>query len=52
MALNGTRHFKKNELVKYLESIGVRFGANLTEYTSFDETEDQLSVPPDTARFV
>src|SRR3954465_2720725 len=24
-AFNGTTHFKKNDLVKYLESIGVRF---------------------------
>ncbi len=29
MAFNGTRTFAKNELVAYLESIGVRFGADL-----------------------
>src|SRR5688572_31523395 len=29
MAFNGTRHFAKNDLVAYLQSIGVRFGADL-----------------------
>ncbi len=52
MAFNGTTHFKKNELVKYLQSIGVRFGADLNAYTSYDETVYQLSVPTDTARLV
>ncbi len=52
MAFNGTTHFKKNELVKFLESIGVRFGADLNAYTSFDETVYQLSVPTDTARLI
>ena len=52
MAFNGTAHFKKNDLVKYLESIGVRFGADLNAYTSYDETVYQLSVPTDTARLI
>ena len=51
-AFNGTRHFAKNELVKYLESIGVRFGADLNAYTSFDETVYILPIPTDTARIV
>ena len=38
MNFNGTKHFHKNELVNYLQSIGVRFGADLNAYTSFDET--------------
>lgn len=45
MAFNGTTSFKKNELVSYLQSIGVRFGADLNAYTSFDETVYMLSVP-------
>src|SRR5688572_31842108 len=49
-AFNGTTHFKKNELVRYLESIGVRFGADLNAYTSFDETVYILPIPTDTAR--
>src|SRR3954470_22492304 len=34
-AFNGTTNFKKNDLVSYLQSIGVRFGADLNAYTSF-----------------
>ncbi len=28
MAFNGTTHFKKNELVSYLQSLGIEFGAD------------------------
>ena len=45
MAFNGSRHFKKHELVSYLQSIGVKFGADLNAYTSFDETVYVLPVP-------
>lgn len=38
MAFNGTRHFPGNSLIKYLESIGIKFGAQLNAYTGFDET--------------
>lgn len=38
MCFNGTRHFPGNSLINYLESIGVKFGANLNAYTSTDET--------------
>src|ERR1041385_2222827 len=51
-AFNGTTHFKKNDLVKYLESIGVRFGADLNAGTGADETVYQLSVPTDTAKLL
>ena len=47
MAFNGTKNFKKDELVKYLESIGTRFGADLNAYTSFDETVYMLQIPTD-----
>lgn len=47
MAFNGTTHFKKSELVDYLESIGTKFGAHLNAYTSFDETVYMLQVPTD-----
>ncbi len=49
MAFNGTRRFAKNDIIKYLESIGVRFGADLNAYTSFDETVYILPVPTDSA---
>ena len=48
MAFNGTKNFAKQELVHYLESIGMRFGADLNAYTSFDETVYMLTVPTDT----
>jgi zinc protease len=49
MAFNGTRSFARQELVGYLESIGMRFGADLNAYTSFDETVYMLQVPTDSA---
>lgn len=47
MCFNGTTNFKKNELVDYLQSIGVKFGAHLNAYTSFDETVYILPIPSD-----
>lgn len=52
MAFNGTRNFAKQELVAYLESIGMRFGADLNAYTSFDETVYMLTVPTDSGDFL
>jgi len=50
MAFSGTTHFKRQELVDYLESTGVRFGADLNASTSFDETIYELTVPTDSAK--
>jgi zinc protease len=47
MAFNGTTRFRKHELVSYLQSIGVGFGADLNAYTSFDETVYILPIPTD-----
>ena len=47
MAFNGTVHFEKQELINYLESVGMRFGPDLNAYTSFDETVYMLQVPTD-----
>ena len=47
MSFNGTTHYPKNELVQYLQKSGVRFGADLNAYTSFDETVYQLPIPSD-----
>ena len=33
MGFNGTTHFARNEMVKYLESIGVKYGADLNANT-------------------
>jgi zinc protease len=48
MAFNGTKNFPKQDIVNFLESVGVRFGADLNAYTSFDETVYMLQVPTDT----
>src|SRR5688572_32847680 len=45
MAFNGTKNFKKNDLVSFLQSIGVEFGADLNAYTGFDETVYILPIP-------
>src|ERR1051325_9818808 len=47
MAFNGTKNFQKNEIVNFLERIGMSFGADLNAYTSFDETSYRLEVPTD-----
>ncbi len=49
MNFNGLKHFPKNEIVNYLQSIGVKFGADLNAYTSFDETVYILPIPSDDA---
>nr|WP_121270214.1 M16 family metallopeptidase [Pedobacter schmidteae] len=47
MAFNGTKDFPKNEMINYLQKAGVRFGADLNAYTSFDHTVYQLPIPTD-----
>ncbi|MFC0169870.1 M16 family metallopeptidase [Pseudoduganella danionis] len=47
MAFNGSTHFKRNELVSYLQSVGVQFGADLNASTSFNETIYILPLPSD-----
>ncbi|MFS4483790.1 M16 family metallopeptidase [Hyunsoonleella sp. 2307UL5-6] len=45
MGFNGTKNFKKDKLVKYLESIGMTFGADLNAHTGFEETVYKLKIP-------
>ena len=47
MGFNGSKNFPKNELVDFLQKSGVKFGADLNAYTSFDETVYILPVPTD-----
>ena len=47
MAFNGTKNFEKQELVDFIQSIGMQFGAHLNAYTGFDETVYTLQVPTD-----
>lgn len=52
MCFNGTKRFPKQELVSFLERSGMRFGADLNAFTSFDETVYQLQVPTDKPELV
>ncbi len=47
MAFNGTRHFPKQDVVAFLQSTGMRFGAHINANTSFDQTVFQLQIPTD-----
>ncbi len=47
MAFNGTERFPQQELIGFIESSGMRFGADLNAYVNFDETVYQLTVPTD-----
>lgn len=47
MAFNGTEKYSKNEIVEYLESLGLEFGPDINAHTSFDETVYKLQVRTD-----
>lgn len=38
MAFNGITHYPGKNMLNYLQSKGIRFGADINAYTSFDET--------------
>ena len=46
MCFNGTRNFPGSSMIKWLESVGVKFGYNLNAYTSVDETVYRISSVP------
>lgn len=46
MCFNGTTHYPGNSLIEYLESIGVKFGAQLNAYTSVEETVYNINSVP------
>ena len=45
LAFNGTARFPEYELIDYLRSLGMRFGADANAYTSYDETVYHFDVP-------
>jgi len=47
MSFNGTKNFPGEEVVKFLQSTGMRFGADVNASTGFDETVYTLTVPTD-----
>ncbi len=46
MCFNGTKHFQGNDLIRYCESLGVKFGTDLNAYTSVDRTVYNISNVP------
>lgn len=46
MCFNGTKNFPGNEVINWLETVGVKFGQNLNAYTSVDETVYNISNVP------
>ena len=47
MAFNGTAHFPGQDVVAFIQALGMRFGAHVNAHTSFDETVYQLQIPTD-----
>src|SRR5919206_2403425 len=45
MAFNGTTHFPGLDVVNFMQSLGMRFGAHVNANTSFDETIYELQIP-------
>jgi len=52
MCFNGTQHFPKQDVVAFLQSTGMRFGAHINANTSFDQTVYQLQIPTDDQRVI
>ena len=52
MGFNGTKNFKKHELIDYLESIGMKFGPEVNAFTNFDETVYMIDVPTDSSQTI
>src|SRR5258706_9951192 len=47
IAFNGTLHFPRLDVVNFMQSLGMRFGAHVNANTSFDETVYELQIPTD-----
>ena len=52
MAFNGTDNFEKQELIEFMESIGMRMGADLNAGTGFDMTRYMLQIPTDSPEVI
>lgn len=52
MCFNGTKNFEKNELIDFLERMGIRFGSGLNAYTSFEQTVYKLQLPTDNEKLL
>ncbi len=45
MNFNGSKHFHKQELKSFLESLGMKFGNDMNAFTSYNETSYYLDIP-------
>jgi len=45
LAFNGSANFPPGEVIKFFESIGLRFGQHQNAFTSFDQTTYQIALP-------
>ncbi|MCO6359351.1 M16 family metallopeptidase [Roseivirga pacifica] len=52
MLFNGTKNFEKNELINFLQKMGLEFGGDLNAYTSFDQTVYILPIPTENPKNV
>jgi len=52
MAFNGTENFPEQDLVNFLESVGMSFGPEVNAFTSLDQTVYMLQVPTDDAELL
>jgi len=52
MAFNGTSHFPGNDIIAFMQAIGMRFGAHVNAHTGFDETVYQLQIPTENPRVI
>lgn len=48
MAFNGTKNYPGKNMLNYLQGKGIRFGADINAYTSFDETVYNINNVPTT----
>jgi zinc protease len=46
MAFNGTKNYPGKSMIEYLEKVGVKFGANLNAFTSWDLTQYYMTDVP------
>ena len=47
MAFNGSENFDKQEVLEFMESIGMRLGADVNASTGFDQTTYRIQIPTD-----
>lgn len=52
MCFNGTKHFPNDAMLRWCESIGVKFGTDINAYTSIDETVYNIDNVPTTRQGV